>query len=290
VTERVEESEIALRGSEWLLALAWAVAFAPALIDLSEVWGRYEYYSHGYLVPLAALWAASAQRHVLRRLPRERSPLGGALLVLSLLLYLVGRLAAILSLQGLALVASVAAAVYFARGLAWVRSLGFSIGYLIFMVPVPENLITPFIAKLQLFVSSAAIRVVHALDMPVYRDGNVMHLPGGESLFVAEACSGITSILTLIPLAVFLAYFTQPNWTRRCVLIVSVIPLAMLGNLARVVITIWVAQRFGSEMATADWLHTLAGLLTYVLGCLALLGIGSLMTRWVPIEKVAPSQ
>jgi len=290
LTERAEGSELSLQGLEWLLAIALLVVFTPAVIDLAEVWSRYEYYSHGYLVPLAALWAATAQRNALRRLPRHRSGVGGAVLALSLLLYLLGRLAAIVSLQGVALVICVAGAIYFARGLAWVRSLSFSIGYLIFMVPVPQNWITPFIAKLQLFVSAAAIRVVHLLDLPVYREGNVMHLPSGDSLFVAEACSGITSILTLVPLAVFLAYFTQRTQLRRLFLVIAVIPLAMLGNLARVVITIWVAQRFGSQLATADWLHTVAGLLTYVLGCLALLALGSLMTRWVPIKKTVQPQ
>lgn len=198
------------------------------------------------------------------------------------MLYLVGRLASIVSLQGLALVVCVAGAVYFARGRAWLRSLSFSIFYLIFMVPVPESLIVPFIARLQLFVSGAAIRIVHVMGLPVYRDGNVMHLPGGESLFVAEACSGIMSILTLVPLAVFLAYFTQPNLARRFSLVVAVIPLAMLGNLIRVVGTIYVAQRFGSEIATGDAFHEWAGILTYVLGCFALLAVGGLMTRVLP--------
>ena len=285
MTERVERSGIALQGTEWLLLIALIAAFAPALVALSDVWSRYDYYSHGYMVPLAALWAATAQRKVLPRLPVERSLLGGVLLGFCLMLYLVGLFASIVSLQGLALVLSVACAVYFARGRAWLRSLSFSISYLIFMVPVPQSLITPFIAKLQLLVSGTAIRVVHSMGMSVYRDGNVMHLPGGESLFVAEACSGITSILTLVPLAVFLAYFTQPNWSRRLALVVAVVPLAMLGNLTRVVLTIYVAQHYGSEVATGGIFHEWAGILTYVLGCFALLAIGGLMTRVLPTYK-----
>jgi exosortase len=290
VTQRIEGSGIRLLAPEWLLLVALSVVFAPALIELSQVWSRYDYYSHGYLVPLAALWAATAQRKRLPHLPIERSPLGGVLLGLSLMLYLVGRFAAIVSLQGLALVLSVASAIYFARGRAWVRSLGFSISYLIFMIPMPQNLITPAIARLQLFVSSAAIHIVHWLELPVYREGNVMHLPGGDSLFVAEACSGITSILTLVPLAVFLAYFSQPSLSRRLVLVASVVPLAMIGNLTRVVVTIYVAQRYGSEVATGDLLHNWAGMLTYLLGCLALLAIGSLMTRLLSAQKAVPSQ
>jgi exosortase len=266
-----------------------AITFTPAVIAMSEVWSRHDYYAHGYLVPIAALWAASAQRNVLPSLPVDRQPvLGGFLLALCLALSLVGRLASIVSLEGLALVLSVACAVYIARGAAWVRSLGFSISYLIFMVPIPQTLIIPLIAKLQLFVSTGAIGIVHALGLPVIRDGNVMHLSSGESLFVAEACSGITSILTLVPLAVFLAYFTQPALSRRLVLVASVVPLAMLGNLARVVITIYVAHAYGSEVATGDLLHNWAGIATYVLGCLALLAVGRAMTYFIPIAP-APS-
>jgi exosortase len=119
----------------------------------------------------------------------------------------------------------------------------------------------------------------------VIRDGNVMHLESGESLFVAEACSGITSILTLVPLAVFLAYFTQQTFARRALLIASVFPIAMLENLTRVVVTIYVAHAYGSEVATGDLLHNWAGIATYVLGCVALLAVGSAMTRFIPVEK-----
>ncbi len=278
-------SGIGLSGVEWLLAVALGLAFVPAVIELSEVWSRYDYYSHGYLVPLAALWAASAQRRVLPRLPVERSALGGGLLGVGLVLYLFGRLASIISLQGLALVVSVAGAVWLARGRAWLKSLAFAISYLIFMVPVPDNLITPVIARLQLFVSATAIPIVNALGIPVERDGNVMWLPGGESLFVAEACSGITSILTLVPLAVFLAYFTQRTLSRRAALVVTVIPLAMLGNLTRVVVTVWVAHHHSVELATGDLLHNWAGIATYAVGCLALLAVGRLMDRFIPERK-----
>jgi exosortase len=286
VSQARSPTRIGPEGVEWLLLAALAIAFTPAVIAMSEVWSRHDYYSHGYLVPFAALWAASAQRNRLPKLPITREPLrGGILLGLSLGLSLIGRLASIVSLEGLALVLSVASAVYITRGMAWLRSLGFSISYLIFMVPIPESLIIPLIAKLQLFVSAGAIQIAHALSLPVIRDGNVMHLESGESLFVAEACSGITSILTLVPLAVFLAYFTQQTFARRALLIASVFPIAMLENLTRVVVTIYVAHAYGSEVATGDLLHNWAGIATYVLGCVALLAVGSAMTRFIPVEK-----
>ena len=152
-------TRIGLQGVERLLFATLAIAFTPAVIAMSEVWSRHDDYSHGYLVPVAALRAASAQRNRLPKLPINREPLrGGILLTLCLGLPLIGRLASIVSLEGRALVLSLASAVYIARGMAWFRSLSFSISHLIFMVPIPESLIIPLIAKLQLFVSAGGFK------------------------------------------------------------------------------------------------------------------------------------
>jgi hypothetical protein len=59
----------------------------------------------------------------------------------------------------------------------------------------------------------------------------------------------------------------------------------MLENLTQVVVTIDVAHAYGSEVATGDLLHNWAGIATYVLGCVALLAVGSAMTCFIPVEK-----
>jgi exosortase/archaeosortase family protein len=94
---------------------------------------------------------------------------------------------------------------------------------------------------------------------------------------VEEACSGITSIVALTPLAVMLAYYTQRTPWRRLALVAAVAPAAMGANLLRVVFTVIVAQSLGAERATNSALHEAAGLLTFVLACLALIGLGALL-------------
>jgi exosortase len=116
----------------------------------------------------------------------------------------------------------------------------------------------------------------------VVRSGNVIELPAGDSLFVAEACSGITSLVTLTPLAIVLAYFTENTLARRLTIVFAVVPAAMLGNLLRVIVTVLAAERYGAEAATGNWLHESAGLFTFVLACLALIGLGALMRRLAP--------
>jgi len=114
------------------------------------------------------------------------------------------------------------------------------------------------------------------------QQGNVLLLPSGESVFVADACSGVTSLVTLLPLAVLLAYYMERSLARRLLLISSVVPIALGGNLLRVVVTVIAALGVGVARATESALHQAAGLLTYLLGCLALLAVSALMRRLLP--------
>jgi exosortase len=263
-------------------ALALGVVFAPALANLAEVWSSRDYYTHGYLVPLVSLWAAAGIVPRRRKLAIEPDARGLLGIGLAGGLYAAGLGVSWVPLQGVALVAAVASLVWLRCGTAWLSALTFPIGYLGFMVPLPDAWITPVIVKLQLFVSEVGVGLLRSVGFAIYRDGNVLELPGGESLFVAEACSGITSVITLLPIAMVLAYFTDRALRRRVLLVASVIPVALAGNLIRVFTTVFAAERWGAEVATAGSLHESVGVVTYALGCAVLLGIGTLLRRWIP--------
>jgi exosortase len=270
-----------IRAAEWLLAVALLLAFLPALIALAGVWNSVDYYSHGYLVPVVAFWAAARSRARFSILPqRDRRAVIAGIAVIAL--YAIGLAVASVSIQGLALVAAVASCAFYLGGSKGLRVLAFPLAFLVFMVPLPADWLTPLIVDLQLLVSSAAVTLLDWFGSPVLRSGNVIYLPAGDSLFVAEACSGITSLVTLTPLAVVLAYFTEPTLARRLTIIFAVVPAAMLGNLLRVIVTVLAAQRYGAEAATGSWLHDSAGVLTFALACFALIGLGALMRRIAP--------
>lgn len=273
-----------MRTVDWLLAILLGVVLVPGIATLAEVWSRVDYYSHGYMVPLVALWAASAQRAILPSLPVGHDMRGLGVLALALAGYAMGMIASIVWLTGVSAVLAVAGGVLYLRGMAWLRALSFGIGYLLFMVPVPEAILTPVIVGLQLLTSEVGVAILRLLGEPIFREGNVIVLAGGESLFVAEACSGITSLITLVPLGVFLAYFTERTPLRRLILVVTVIPVAMAGNLIRVIGTVFLARDFGTKMATESALHDWIGVSTYVLACIVLLGVGSLMKRWESVR------
>jgi exosortase len=277
----------ALSRSEWALAALLVAAFLPALQAMAQVWRSVDYYSHGFLVPLVSLWV------LLRTRPRRRrlavAPGGGGLLLLaaSLGLYAVGLAASLVTLQGIAFVGAVAGAVWLRRGRVWLRALAFPVGFLLFMVPLPESWLAPTITGLRLLVSQASVVLLQAFGNAVAHDGNVLLLPSGESLFVAEACSGVTSLVTLTPLAVLIAHLTERSTVRRVLLVLSVVPIALAGNLVRVVATVLAAERIGAQAASQGPLHEMTGLTTYVLGCLVLLGVGRLLRRVVPDRRAA---
>jgi exosortase len=261
-----------------IVGLAWW----PGLGVLAEAWRGAEFATHGFLVPWVALWAATAHRAELAVLPSRPAALGRAALAVCAVAYVIALGVRQASLLGVVLVATVVALVYALRGPAWVSRLRFPLAYLVFMVPLPPAWVTPLIVELQLLVSSVAVRGLQAFDVPIYRDGNVLVLPGDVSLFVAEACSGITSLITLIPIGVFIAYFTESSLSRRLVLVAGVLPIAIAGNLLRVVFTVLVALRVDVETATKGPLHEWSGIGTYVVGCLGLLAFGALLRRLWP--------
>jgi exosortase len=275
----VSEGAPKIRTSEWMLAGALMAAFLPALIALFGVWISVDYYSHGFLVPLVAYWAAARSRARFAILEvRDRRAV--VAVIVACLLYALGLGFGSVSLQGLALVAAVASCAFYLGGSRGLRVLAFPLAFLVFMVPLPEGWLTPLIVDLQLLVSSSAVELMGWFGSAVARSGNVIVLPAGDTLFVAEACSGITSLVTLTPLAIVLAYFTEKTLARRLTIVFAVVPAAMFGNLLRVIVTVLAAERYGAEAATGNWLHESAGLFTFSLACLALIGLGALM-RWL---------
>jgi hypothetical protein len=119
---------------EMALIAALIVAWVPGILQLAEVWNSLEYASHGFLVPFVALWAATAHREELGRLGSR--PVSGGLVLMGGVAgcYLVALVLRNPTLLGLVAVGTVVASVLALRGVAWVKTLRFSLGYLLFMV------------------------------------------------------------------------------------------------------------------------------------------------------------
>ncbi len=102
---------------------------------------------------------------------------------------------------------------------------------------------------------------MHLFDMPVLREGNILHLPNTK-LFVAEACSGLRSLMALGTLGIVFAYFFRKSWIERIVLVASTIPIAVIVNAFRVALTSLLTYRYGPQMADGA-IHQTEGFFTF---------------------------
>jgi exosortase len=263
-------AEVWLRTACLVLALA---AIAPALRLLSYIWSNSEFMGYGYFIPasaLALLWLRRGE--VTASLRTSEPPRDGPLWVLAAaVVESLGLLADAGSLAGLGIPLLLAATAYAVGGKRFVRSLALPIGFLVFMLPPPGFLVDPLLAKLKAVVTFASVEVIQITGISVASEGNRIFVPGHE-LFVANACAGLNSIVTLFPLGVVVATFLVERPWRRAVLLASVVPLAMIGNILRVAVTAVLVSRFGIDYAQGN-LHETFGAVTFALGAIALLGV-----------------
>src|SRR5262249_18447038 len=133
---------------------------------------------------------------------------------------------------------------------------------------------------LQLIAADWAVQVLYLLNIPALREGNIIHLPETQ-LFVADACSGIRSLMALITLGIVFAYYFRRSWIQRIVLVASAIPIAIVVNAFRVAATGILTYRFGQK-AAEGLIHELQGMITFGGAFLLLLAEAWLLGRIWP--------
>ena len=252
-----------------LIPLAWI--YEGVLAGLIRQWASDDNYSHGFLVVPLAAYFVWERRHALAKAVARPSLFGPLAVTLSLLVFVTGTLGAELFLARISLIGVLAGVVLFLYGPAHLRLLMFPLAFLFLMVPLPAIVFNQIAFPLQLVASNAGEWVIATAGVPVLRDGNVLQLPS-RTLEVAEACSGIRSLISLLMLSVLLAYFTERRLWRRLVLVVATVPLAIVANAIRVAGT-GLASEWISPAAADGFFHTFSGWLMFLVTCAGLLAI-----------------
>jgi exosortase len=257
----------------WLTTAALGAAtvgvFAPILYYMFIHWKVVPDYSHGFLVAPLAAYFAWERRGRLRRTPVEPSWWGCVPLALGTLALAIGRLGVELTAMRTGFVLTLIGLVILLLGRQVFRVLAFPLLFLFLMVPLPQSLVNVIAFPLQLIAADLAVDSLHAVGIPALREGNIIHLASTQ-LFVAEACSGLRSLMALGTLAVVFAYFFRRNAVERAVIVLSAIPIAILVNAFRVGLTGYLTHRFG-EGAAEGVIHQTEGFFTFGLAFALLL-------------------
>jgi exosortase len=254
------------------------IVFAPILYYMVLHWRESPDYSHGFLIPPLAAYFAWERRKKVARAPVEPSWWGLVPLSLGALALLVGRLGVEQMSMRVAFVLTLNGLVLLQLGWPIFRILAFPLFLLFLMVPLPQSLVNVVAFPLQLFAADLAVRTLQLFAMPVLREGNIIHLPNAP-LFVHEACSGLRSLMALGTLGVVFAYFFRKTWGERIVLVASTLPIAVLVNAFRVMLTAVLTYRFGEGMAEGV-IHQTQGFFTFGLA-FALLLVEARLLAWL---------
>jgi len=248
---------------------------AAAVVPLAPwIWSRWRapdgFFSHGPLVPLAAAWLAWSRRDAIARAWREGEGTWRALwfALPALALLLAASIVRVDSPALVALLALAAATVALVRGTPLLRALAVPFAFLLFAVPWPMELLADVVQALKLAVMASSSALLHLFGVGVEPEGAWLVLRDGERLLVDDECSGLSSAIALAALGAFMAASARglPQG-RRWLLLALSLPVALLANLARVVLLSLLAAWRGAA-AVAAW-HGATNALVYVVAIVA---------------------
>jgi exosortase len=250
------------------LVIATIAVYEPVVSKMARDWWSIADYSHGLVcapLALALAWTRRKELEETQLAPHSAAFFG---ILAAVVLLLLGELGAELFLTRISLLLFIVSTVMFVAGWRHVRILLFPIALLLLSVPIPAIIITRITLPLQFMASSMAESALTGVGIPVLREGNVLVLPNA-TLQVAEACSGIRSLVSLLTMALVIARFTDRRLVARMAIVLAAIPVAIAVNGLRVAITSAAAYSFGPVVAEG-MIHEALGWLMFLLAVVAL--------------------
>jgi exosortase len=260
-------------GPALLLCLMLVLLYHGIAVKLVTDWYELPDFSHGFLIPFFAAFLLWDKRRQLQSTAIDPSWAGVWLVALGLFVLLLGIFGADLFLQRTSFVLLTAGLVWTLLGRAMLRQVMFVLFVLLLAIPLPTILFNQITFPLQIVASKLASALLPLAGVPVLREGNVIQLPAMQ-LEVAEACSGIRSLMSLFTVAVIYGYLLERSNWRRVVMALSSIPIAVAANGARIFGTGLCVQYWDPDKAMG-FFHEFSGWLMFLvsLGCLYLVHV-----------------
>jgi exosortase len=254
-----------------LLGLLVGLLYYPVLEKLVKDWWQIPDFSHGFLVPIFAAYVIWMKRDTLRTTRLKPSWVGVVVVALALAFLLLGVFGAQMFLARISLIILLGGFVLAFGGTPLLGELRFPLLVLLLAIPIPSIIFNQLTFPLQTLASELATALLPMFGVPVFREGHVINLPS-MSLEVAEACSGIRSLMSLFTLSIFYGYFMEQSAWKRAMLAVAGVPIAIAANAMRIIGTGLCVQYWNPDKAVG-FFHEFSGWVMFLLalGCLFLL-------------------
>jgi len=266
------------RWAPWLaIAVGLALLYAPTYVSLSRDLWRDDAYAHGPVILAIFAWLVWRGRAALLDETRPAILPGLVLLAAGLVLYVGGRALGFMVFEVASHLPVLAGIVLLMRGRRGLARLGFAIAFLAFLVPLPGFVLDAATTPLKSLVSGAVEIVLRAAGYPVERSGVVLAL-GDHQLLVADACSGMNSLVSFFALGLLYVHLVRPSRWRAAALLVSIVPIAIAANVLRVTCLVLVTYHFGED-AAQSFLHGLAGLVAFLSALAMWFGLDGVLAK-----------
>lgn len=276
---------------EWWPVLAGLlVLFAPTFYALFTGAWIGEEQGHGPIIFALSLWL------IWRKWPAtlaaglaQPSWLGWPVLALGLALHLLGRSQHILMFEVSSIICVMAAIIIVKRGLAAFRVLWFPFVFMLFMVPLPSELVAALTLPMKMAVSYVTEQLLFHAGYPIGRSGVVLQI-GQYQLLVADACAGLQTLLTLEALGLFyLNVVRHTSAVRNVALAILIIPISFCANVVRVVTLTLVTYYYG-DAAGQGFLHGFAGMVLFLTALVLILAVDSALQWAIRRRRPAPAR
>ena len=258
------------------------LSFYPVWKNLIFSWYNNEDFSHGFaIIPLTSyiIWRKrytfdlSGNKHAVTSL------FGLVICIVSLLLYFLSFLGEVKTLSSISMLFFVAGSIIYTLGFSFFKSIIFPFALLFLMIPIPSQILALLTIPLQFIVTNIAGYISRSINIPLYIQGNLIHIPN-HTFEVVQACSGLRSIMTLVTLGAYLGYFMLSSSFQRFLLILSSLPIAIATNALRIICIVALAYYFQLDLMHGP-IHTLFGIIIFILSLCSFLLIQKGLSIWL---------
>lgn len=231
-----------------LMGLAIGILYRSTLVWLFGIWWNDREYSHALLVPPIAIYLGWIKRAHLESLTASGGTLlGGAVILASGILLVAGRAGGVAIAGALSLLLLLPGIVLFVWGWDHLKALALPLVYLQFMVPWMEEFVNRIHWPFQILSANVGVWLMQAFGLAVYQDEKLIYLPN-VTLEVAQACSGVRFLTSVVALGIPLVYLTQRTWFKGAGVIIAGVIITILANGLRVALAGFMGNYYGAEL------------------------------------------
>ena len=260
----------------WILVV---ILYAPVFLNLYNIrWDTVDY-THAYFILPISLWLTWRKRALLTVLFQNSSNKytfsSICLFLFGILMFIFGWREDYLFITTLSLIPVLCGLIIYLYGMKTAKSLSFPIFYLLLLVPPPFGVLDSITLPMRHGTSVAAEAILRFLNYPITREGLLLTI-GYHDIFMGAPCSGFRSLITMFSLVLVYVYISKGSLSKKLILTSLIVPMALLGNLVRVITLCLITFYFGEE-AGQGFFHNFSGIVIFIITILGLIGAETIL-------------